>query len=360
MAMNPTEGFLVLEDGSRFPGTSFGYEGPAAGELVFNTAMTGYPESLSDPSYAGQLLVLTYPLIGNYGVPLPGGQDLPDHFESERVQIAGLIVGSYSEDYHHWNAAMSLSQWLKANGVPALQGLDTRALTQRIREGGALKASIAVGGKHTPFVDTDALNLVAQVSLPGRRVYGQGRLRVLLIDCGVKHNIIRHLVRRGVEVVRVPWDYDFSTETYDGILVSNGPGNPVHCRATIQNLARAMLGDTPIFGICLGNQLLALASGASTYKLKYGHRGHNQPVLQLGTNRAYITSQNHGFAIDQESLPSEWEPWFTNLNDGTNEGMRHHHKPFFSVQFHPEASSGPTDTEFLFDTFIAEMERRKA
>jgi carbamoyl-phosphate synthase small subunit len=357
--MNSLTAFLELEDGTRFPGQSFGYEGPAAGELVFNTAMTGYPESLSDPSYAGQILVLTYPLIGNYGVPAMAEGNLPENFESEKVQISGLIVSEYSHDFNHWNAAMSLSDWLKAHRVPALQGLDTRALTQRIREGGALKARILVGEDRVDFIDTDEINLVAQVSLPERKVYGKGALRVLLIDCGVKHNIIRHLVKRGVEVVRVPWDYDISREEYDGILVSNGPGNPVHCTSTIQSLAGAMQGSKPIFGICLGNQLLALASGARTYKLKYGHRGHNQPVLMVDSHRAFITSQNHGFAIDQESLPSEWKPWFINLNDGTNEGMRHQDKPFFSVQFHPEASSGPTDTEFLFDAFIDEMERRR-
>jgi len=343
---------LILEDGSEFIGTSFGYEGSVAGEVVFNTAMTGYPESLTDPSYRGQILVLTYPLIGNYGVPgITEENHLFRFFESDKVHVTGLIIADYSEEYSHWNANQSLGDWLKGNRVPALTGIDTRALTKHIRESGAMLGKI-VFDQGVDFLDPNLENLTAQVSTPEVVTYGNGAKKILLLDCGVKNNIIRHFLKRGVTVIRVPWDYDFSKEQYDGLFLSNGPGNPKMCGAAIKNVAMAMKQDKPIFGICLGNQIIALASGADTYKLKYGHRSHNQPVLQCGTQRAFITSQNHGFAIDNRTLGKEWEPLFVNLNDGTNEGLRHKSKPIFSVQFHPEASSGPTDTEFLFDEFL--------
>jgi len=351
---------LILEDGTVFHGRSFGCERSVAGEVVFNTSMTGYPESLTDPSYRGQILVLTYPLIGNYGVPSGITEnDLFKFYESERLQITGLIIADYSEEYSHWNASESLGQWLHRSGIPGLTGIDTRALTKLIRERGAMPGKIEFEGEPVDFVDPNKENLVAQVSSAQKEIYGDGSKRILLIDCGVKYNIIRHFLKRDTTVIRVPWDYDFSGETYDGLFISNGPGDPKMCVETITNLKWAIGRDTPVFGICLGNQLLALASGADTYKLKYGHRSHNQPVLMKGTNKAFITSQNHGYAIDNGSLGAEWETFFINLNDQTNEGMRHKTRPIFSVQFHPEASSGPTDTEYLFDEFLTLIDRTR-
>ncbi|MFA5970916.1 MAG: glutamine-hydrolyzing carbamoyl-phosphate synthase small subunit [Lentimicrobiaceae bacterium] len=344
---------LVLEDGTVFTGKSFGFEGSVAGEVVFNTSMTGYPESLTDPSYAGQIMVATYPLIGNYGVPEAVMIDgLPDYFESERIQVTALIVSDYSEQYSHWSAKRSLGDWLTEHRIPGLYGIDTRELTKIIREKGAMMGKIVFDGNDPGFHDPNTENLVAGVSTDKVITYGKGSTRILLVDCGVKYNIIRHFLKRDTTVIRVPWDYDYSNENYDGLFISNGPGNPKMCDTTINHLAVSLKQDTPIFGICLGNQLLALASGADTYKLKYGHRSHNQPVLQCGTNKAFVTSQNHGFAIDNKSLSNNWEPFFENLNDGTNEGIKHKTRPVFSVQFHPEASSGPTDSEYLFDDFL--------
>lgn len=360
MMNNEKTARLILEDGTVFTGKSFGYEKAVAGEVVFNTSMTGYPESLTDPSYAGQILVATYPLIGNYGVPgLTTTSGLPDFFESEKIQVTALIVSDYSEKYSHWSAARSLGDWLKEFGIPGLYGIDTRALTKIIREKGAMLGKIVFENEDIDFVDPNEMNLVDQVSCKQPLTYGDGHTRVLLIDCGVKYNIIRHFVKRGTTVIRVPWNYDYSKERFDGLFISNGPGNPKMCETTINNLANSLRQEIPIFGICLGNQLLALASGADTYKLKYGHRSHNQPVLQCGTDKAFITSQNHGFAIDAKSLSEEWEPFFVNLNDGTNEGLRNRKKNIFSVQFHPEASSGPTDTEYLFDDFLAMISGKK-
>lgn len=344
---------LILEDGSVFTGKSFGFEGSVAGEVVFNTSMTGYPESLTDPSFAGQIMVATYPLIGNYGVPEARVLDgLPDFFESDRIQVTALIVSDYSVQYSHWSAKRSLGDWLTENQIPGLHGIDTRQLTKIIREKGAMMGKIVFGNNDPGFHDPNLQNLVATVSTEQVITYGNGPTRILLVDCGVKYNIIRHFVKRGTTVIRVPWDYDYSKENYDGLFISNGPGNPKMCESTIEHITASLKQDIPIFGICLGNQLLALASGADTYKLKYGHRSHNQPVLQCGTNKAMVTSQNHGFAIDNKSLSSDWEPLFVNLNDGTNEGIRHKTRPVFSVQFHPEASSGPTDSEYLFDDFL--------
>ncbi len=344
---------LILEDGTEFQGTSFGYEKSVAGEVVFNTAMTGYPESLSDPSFKGQLLVATYPLIGNYGVPEEvEEQNMLKFFESNKIQISALIISDYSTEYSHWNAKKSLSDWLKEHKIPAISGVDTRKLTKIIREKGAMLGKIVVDDQQIDFYDPNQNNLVAEVSTKEKIVYGNGKYRILLIDCGVKNNIIRHLLKRDTTVIRVPWDYDYSGEEYDGIFISNGPGNPEMCDVTIKNLQVSMQDEKAMFGICLGSQLMSLASGARTYKLKYGHRGHNQPVLKVGTDKSYITSQNHGYAVDSSSMSSDWKPLFVNLNDQTNEGVIHTSKPFFATQFHPEASSGPTDTEFLFDDFI--------
>jgi carbamoyl-phosphate synthase small subunit len=348
-----TEIKLVLEDGKEFNGFSFGFEKSVSGEVVFNTSMTGYPESMTDPSYKGQILVLTYPIIGNYGVP---GNDKENEmyqfFESFALHISGLIVSDYTFDYSHWNAKKSLSDWLKEFEIPAIYGIDTRELTKVLREEGTMLGKIVIKGQDIDFYDPNKVNLVEQVSIREKKIYGSGKYRILLIDCGVKYNIIRNLLKRDCTVILVPWNYDFTTEQYDGLFISNGPGDPKLCTETIQNLNKALKQNIPIYGICLGNQLLALAAGADTYKLKYGHRSHNQPVLLKDTNKAYITSQNHGFAINNATLPDDWEPLFTNLNDNTNEGMKNKYKPFFSTQFHPEASSGPTDTEFLFDQFM--------
>ncbi len=369
---------LELEDGTVLEGTSFGAGRSAAGEVVFNTGMVGYPESLTDPSYRGQILVLTYPLVGNYGVP-PGIQEggIPTFFESERIQAAGLVVAEYCERYSHWNAARSLGAWLVENDVPAIQGVDTRALTKKLREKGTMLGRITCEGE-VPFEDPNARNLVAEVSVRRPVVYGAqersvsrggtkgrgrgGRHTVLAVDCGMKSNIIRCLLRRGAAVVRVPWDFDFNDceFEYDGLLLSNGPGDPKMCAATIANLRTALERKTKIFGICLGNQLLALAAGADTYKLPFGHRSQNQPCVESGTRRCHITSQNHGFAVNAETLPAGWQPWFTNANDGTNEGIRHAQEPFMSIQFHPEASGGPTDTEYLFDVFLESLKHGRA
>jgi len=347
---------LILEDGTEFFGRSFGASCPTAGEVVFNTAMTGYPESLTDASYQGQILVSTYPLIGNYGVPDDRSDSgLPQFFESDRIRISGLVIADYSPEYSHWSAGRSLGQWLAGHDVPAISGIDTRRLTKILRERGTMLGKMVPAGDHLPFYDPNAHNLVAQVSTKERIVYGQGKHRIVLVDCGVKTNILRCLLARDTTVIRVPWDHDPAAEEFDGLFVTNGPGDPQQCEATIRHLQAAMAQGRPVFGICLGSQLMALAAGARTYKLKYGHRGHNQPVIQVGTNRCFITSQNHGFAVDDATLPPGWEPLFRNLNDGTCEGIRHTSQPFFSTQFHPEASGGPTDTGFLFDVFLELM-----
>jgi len=346
-------GKLILEDGTEMIGKVFGYAKSIAGEVVFNTAMTGYPESLTDPSYRGQILVATFPLIGNYGVPNKDSENsMLTHYESDKIQISGFIVSDYSKEFSHWNAEKSLDEWMQENKIPGLYDIDTRTLTKIIREKGVMLGKIIIDSNDVEFHDPNQKNLVAEVSVSERQVYGNGKYKIMLVDCGVKNNIIRHLLKRDTTIIRVPWDYDISKEEYDGLFISNGPGDPKKCNITIKNLELAFHNEEPIFGICLGNQLMSLASGADTYKLKYGHRSHNQPVLEVNTKRAYITSQNHGFAVDNESLSEEWSPLFVNLNDNTNEGFQHNSKPFFSTQFHPEASSGPTDTEFLFDKFL--------
>jgi carbamoyl-phosphate synthase small subunit len=271
-----------------------------------------------------------------------------------------LIVSDYSFEYSHWNAAESLDEWLKRNNTPGVFGIDTRSLTKRIREKGAMLGKLEPEGLEAGFYDPNKVNLVAEVSTHSIKKYGSGRYKIMLVDCGVKYNIIRNLLRRDTTIIRVPWDYDYHKEEFDGLFLTNGPGDPKMCSETIRNIKRSFNTGKPIFGICLGNQLMALASGADTYKLKYGHRSHNQPVIRAGTNKAYITSQNHGFAVDNTTLDTEWEPYFLNINDNTNEGMRHRSKPFFSTQFHPEASGGPTDTDYLFDDFIEKIKESLA
>jgi carbamoyl-phosphate synthase large subunit len=348
---------LVLENGMTFAGYSFGYETPAAGEVVFNTAMVGYPESLTDPSYSGQILTVTYPLVGNYGVPedkIING--LSQFYESEKIQVSGLIISEYSHEYSHWNAIKSLGDWLKEHKVPGIYGVDTRALTKLIREKGSMKGKIVFNSSDAiDFIDPGLENLVAKVSCREVLRYGNGSKTVVLVDCGVKHNIVRCLLKRDVNIIRVPWDYDFNTLEYDGLFISNGPGDPEHCQITVDHIRKAMAKGKPIFGICMGHQLLAKAGGATTFKLKYGHRSHNQPVRMVDSTRCFITSQNHGYAVDTNTLGEDWEILFSNMNDNTNEGVRHKNQPWFSAQFHPEAASGPTDTEFLFDLFLKVM-----
>ena len=401
--MTMREARLILDDGTEFCGWSFGYEANAVGEVVFNTAMTGYPESLTDPSYAGQILVMTYPLVGNYGVPETGGEPLPKFMESERIHVTGLVVADYSEKYSHWNAKESLSEWLKREKIPAITGIDTRRLTKRLRESGVMRGRVVISenseySENSECSDYGSINWVEKVSckdiitykpdktistaaanssffldaLAPRRAFNARNTlhssfpRVVLVDCGVKANIIRCLVNRGVEVIRVPWDYDFNQLDFDGLFLANGPGDPERCSKTVERIRTFLRNEElrikneefaaatprPLMGICLGNQLLARAAGAKTYKLKYGHRSHNQPVQLVGTSKCFITSQNHGYAVDASTLPADWEPLFVNMNDGSNEGIRHKTMPWFSAQFHPEACSGPTDSEWMFDEFV--------
>lgn len=349
---------LILEDGSRFEGKSFGYEAAIAGEVVFNTAMVGYPESLTDPSYAGQIMVLTFPLVGNYGVPSQEivENGLPCYFESDRIHASAIIVSDYCEEYSHWNATESLGDWLKREQVPGITGIDTRELTKVLRNAGVMMGKIVFDSEdEIDCANYDDVNYIAQVSCKDIIRYNEGaEKKVVLVDCGVKNNIIRCLIKRGVEVIRVPWDYDFNTLEFDGLFLANGPGSPETAVATVEHI-KAFLANPnvrPCMGICMGNQLLSKAAGASIYKLKYGHRSHNQPVRMVGTERCFVTSQNHGYAVDNNMLPEGWEPYFINMNDGSNEGIRHKTNPWYSAQFHPEATSGPVDTEFLFDDFV--------
>jgi len=347
---------LILEDGSVFCGYCFGAKKPVTGEVVFNTGMVGYPESLTDPSYRGQILVLTYPLIGNYGVPEDEKEDnLLKYFESDKIQTQGLIIADYSDAYSHWNAKKSLSEWMKEHNVPGIYGVDTRELTKKLREKGTMLGKIVYDKENIPFEDPNKRNLAAEVSIRRPVVYKKGKKKVVIVDCGTKNNIIRAFLRRNFTTIRVPWNYDFLKEKADGIIISNGPGNPKMCNETIGNIRKALSKNIPILGICLGSQILALAAGADTYKLKYGHRSQNQPCVEVGTKRCYIASQNHGYAVDSDTLPKDWREWFYNNNDKTNEGIIHISKPFFGTQFHPEASPGPDDTEFLFDTFVRAM-----
>lgn len=368
------QGHLVLADGSIWSGRSFGAPIDATGEVVFCTGPVGYPESLTDPSYQGQILVFTYPLIGNYGVPMESASDsLPTYFESNRIQVRGVIVATHCTEPHHWTAQRTLGEWLQAEGIPALEGIDTRMLTQTLRAEGVMAGRIAMG-KTPPIVDTAQLQaetaaaldcVVQKVSVPApiwRQAPSDGLvprlgITVGVLDCGAKNNIFRCLLARGADVVQLPWDVDLATldTSIDGLLISNGPGDPKDAQGAVRTIQTALRRRLPTFGICFGNQLLALAVGADTYKLKFGHRGQNQPCIDLTTGRCYVTSQNHGYAVDERTLPFGWEPWFRNANDGTNEGIRHNSAPFRSVQFHPEAYPGPEDVAFLIDDFLNEL-----
>ncbi len=345
------KGKLIFADGTEFEGVSFGAEKSTPGEIVFSTGMVGYPESMTDPSFAGQILVMTYPLVGNYGIPEA------KFWESEKMQISGLVVSNYIDTPYHFQSQKTLGTWLKEWNVPALEIKDTRALAMKIRDEGVQLGKIVINGKDVGIIDPNAQNLAAEVSLPGVKIINEkGTKTVAVFDCGVKNNIIKNLVDRNIRVVRVPWDYNIFdlNEKYDGILLSNGPGDPKSATTTIEIAKKAMELGIPTFGICLGNQILALAAGGDTFKLKFGHRSQNQPCIDQRTGRCYLTTQNHGYAVGV--IPEGFEPWFMNANDNTNEGIHHKTKPFMSVQFHPEATPGPADTEWLFDYFVEKMQ----
>jgi len=349
---------LVLSDGTKFHGKSFGYDAPVAGEVVFNTAMMGYPESLTDPSYAGQLLTMTFPLVGNYGVPpfTIEKNGIPTFMESDRIYASAIIVSDYTEEYSHWNGVESLASWLKREHVPGITGIDTRELTKVLREHGVMMGKILFDDEpdNIPEADYEGVNFVDLVSTKEIIHYNEGAgKKAILVDCGVKANIIRSLINRGVEVIRVPWNYDYTGMQYDGLFLANGPGDPDVCNDAVEVIRKQMnMSKKPICGICMGNQLLSKAAGATIYKLKYGHRDHNQPVRMVGTEKCYITSQNHGYAVDATTLGTDWKELFVNMNDGSNEGICHKENPWFTSQFHPEACSGPVDTDFMFDKFV--------
>ncbi len=348
MSLELQPAYLILEDGMALRGFwPSGQACSASGEVVFTTGMTGYFESLTDPSYRGQHLIFTYPLIGNYGVPDP------EYWESERIQPSGVVMSDICHNWSHALGRRSLLEWLESEGIPVIMGVDTRALTKHIRDKGAMLGVISdapdiSGGLANPSL----LNLVAEVSIPMPQIRGKGKKRIVAVDCGMKMNILRCLERYDVTIRHVPHNYNYLSDDFDGIFISNGPGNPETCTETIQILKKAMKLKKPIFGICLGFQILSLAAGAKTYKLPFGHRGHNQPCIDLQTKKCYMTSQNHGWAVDEKSLPKDWTMSFRNLNDGTVEGVRHRSLPFYAVQFHPEAAPGPTDTDWIFEEFI--------
>jgi carbamoyl-phosphate synthase small subunit len=340
---------LVLNNGEKFSGRSPDWDiGTFYGEVVFTTGMTGYPESLTDPSYAGQILCFTYPLIGNYGVP-------PKNlWESTRIHARGVIVSEVCENWNHYQGNQSFIAWLESQNIPLITGVDTRALTKILRTSGTMLGAITTENKRKfQYENPNNEHLVSQVSTHKTITYNKDNKRkvVYAIDCGMKKNIIRSLVDLPITVHRVPYDYDFTDQPYDGVFISNGPGDPTMCPETVEIVSKAMKKKKPIFGICLGVQILSLAAGAKTYKLPFGHRGHNQPCIDMVSKKCYITSQNHGYAVDNKSLPKDWQVTYRNLNDESIAGISHKKHPFFAVQFHPEATPGPTDTHWLFEKF---------
>ncbi|SRR5581483_2459110 len=337
---------LVLQNGEVYEGTSPDWcQKDTFGEVVFTTGMTGYIESITDPSFAGQILTFTFPLIGNYGVPVQ------KKWESSKIHLQGLILNEISLFCDHHQAVKSLGQWLKEENIPYICGVDTRALTKSLRTQGTSLGAIALGQNPKSFPDPNTTHLVASASTKGVQKYGKGKKKIIAVDCGMKENIIRSLLKFPMEIQRVPFDYDYSDEQFDGVFISNGPGDPIVCRETISILQKIINRKKPIFGICLGAQLLALSIGAKTFKLPYGHRGQNQPCEYLNSGRCFLTSQNHGYAIDEKTLPKDWIVTFRNLNDSSVEGIAHKTLPYFAVQFHPEASPGPIDTLWLFEKF---------
>ncbi|MEM5879121.1 MAG: glutamine-hydrolyzing carbamoyl-phosphate synthase small subunit [Candidatus Aenigmatarchaeota archaeon] len=370
-----SEAVLALEDGTIFKGRGFGYPSEVSGEVVFNTGMVGYTESLTDPSYNGQILTQTWILIGNYGVPptsLVDKFNFPLHFESERIQVKGYVVQELVRKPSHWSNNKSLDEWLSEQKIPGIEGIDTRELTKKLRIKGVMLGILKVAEKIDVeeikekvkrIEDPNKRDLVKEVSIEKPIEYKNASSTVVLVDCGVKFGILRNLAARGVDIVRVPYDYPAEKILEykpSGIIISNGPGDPKKCEKTIQTVKELMETDLPMMGICLGCQILALAAGADTFKLKFGHRGSNHPAFDLFGKKCYITSQNHGYAVDPESLKeTDFEIWFINANDKTVEGIKHKRKPIFATQFHPEASPGPYETEFLFDLFVKEVKRYK-
>lgn len=337
-----------MQDGTKLEGISFGHETPVSGEVVFSTGMVGYPESLTDPSYRGQILVLTYPIIGNYGIPDK------IYWESEGIKVSGLIVSQYIDTPSHFLSKMTLSAWLKQESIPALEIKDTRALTKKIREQGSMLGKI-IFDTDLSLEDPNKRNLVAEVSTKKIITEGKGQKTIVLIDCGLKKSIRTCLLKRGIKVITVPWNCDIFSQgfKFDGIVIANGPGDPKRVVEAINTVKKALNQKIPILGICLGNQILTLAAGGDTYKLKFGHRGQNQPCLLKKGDKCYLTTQNHGFAVGV--IPEGFKEWFINANDGTNEGIIHKKFPFMSVQFHPEACPGPIDTEWVFDYFLEKL-----
>jgi len=371
------EAKLVLEDGSEYSGYCFGNARSQAGEVVFYTGMGGYPETLTDPGFRGQILVSTYPLMGNSGVPVNpktgapilDARGIPLHLESASIQIAGLVVSEVCDIPSHYSSGATLSAWLERNNIPGIYGIDTRSLSRRLRENGAMRGKIIIDGRGDLTMDSGMIpNPVAEVSQPevkvhrslppsdgGEEAEKSKPLRIALIDCGVKAGLLRHLLDRNTEVTLLPWNHELKHIDYDGLLLSGGPGDPKACGKTIATVRRAFDRKKPIFGTGLGNLIMALAAGADTYRLPCGHRGQNQPCMETGTSRCYITSQNHGYAIRQESLPRGWQPWFVNANDNSIEGIRSELGPFEAVQFYPEGCPGPRDAEFLIDRFLDKL-----
>lgn len=359
---------LVLSTGESFECNLIGAPLFASGELVFTTGMVGYTEALTDPSYFGQILVFSYPLIGNYGVPKLENEILPIGFESDRIHASAVIVASDSTQAYHWNSQSTLSAWLENNKVPGITGFDTRHLVHLIRDNPGLKAQIVPAdsnekrmfGSFSPFEQNEFIDpcdgeILRYVSSKERRRFGAGNIRIGVIDCGVKWNIIRQLIASGCEVEIFPWDIDVDDVDCSGWLISNGPGDPQRTGGLIEQVKKLLSRNQPILGICLGHQIVALASGANTYKMRYGHRSHNQPVHLVGTRRGFLTSQNHGYVVDQETLSDEWDLWFVNANDGSVEGIKHKEKPFYTAQFHPEAAGGPRDSSWIISDFVTEV-----
>lgn len=351
---------LVLSDGTVFEGKSFGSAKSTSGEVVFATGMVGYDLSLTDPSYSGQILCFTYPLIGNWGVP-----ELI-HLESSKIQVQGLIISNLCEKPGHFQMTKTIDAWLREENIPGIYDIDTRKLTKKLRTQGVMLGKIIIDNKNIDLFDPNRENLVAKVSPKKLQIHkpeskASSEIKVGLLNCGAKENIKRNLLKRGATVFELPWDFDpFEKKLpIDGLLISNGPGDPKMADKSVEIIKRSLRKKLPTFGVCLGNQLLALAAGGDTYKLKFGHRAQNQPTIQSGTKRCYITTQNHGYAVDEKKMPKGFKRWFYNANDNTNEGIIHENLPFFSVQFHPEAAPGPKDTEFLFDFFLERIKKQK-